>query len=298
MRVGVTFPHTEIGADPGVIREYAQAVEALGFAHLTAYDHVVGATARTGDARMDAWPAAAYAAGHDFHEPFVLFGFLAAATRTLELATGVLVLPQRQAVLVAKQAAEVAVLSGGRLRLGVGVGYNHLEYVALGEPWERRGRRLVEQMAVLRALWSQPVVDFAGEFHTLPSVGIDPRPERPIPLWMGAASPAGLRRAARHADGIFAALDARHPGVADWVEGVHTALEAAGRDRATFGLEGRVNLYGRDAGEVAEDIAAWERMGADRVTLNAMAPPDRRDRPWTVGRQLEALALAVQPVGR
>jgi probable F420-dependent oxidoreductase len=289
MQIGVTFPHLEIGSDPAVIRAYVQAVEELGYSHLTAYDHVLGAEHNRDDPRMAEWPEAAYCDRDAFHEPLVLFGYLAAITTRLEFATGVLILPQRQAALVAKQATEVDLLSGGRLRLGVGVGWNHLEYEALGEPWQRRGVRMVEQIALMRALWADPVVDFSGEFHSVPRLGINPRPTRSIPIWMGALTSFGLRRAARYAEGVISARGATHPATAGWVQDAHEALAAVGRDPATFSIEGRIDLYGRQPAAIAADLALWAEFGASHISLNAMAPPHLRHLPLTVDQHIDAL---------
>src|SRR6476660_444586 len=162
MRVGVVFPQTELGGAPGAVRAYGQRVEELGFRHILAYDHVVGAdpTVHTG------WNGP-YDVYTTFHEPLVMFGFLAAVTHTVELVTGVIILPQRQTTLVAKQAAEVDLLSGGRLRLGIGIGWNTVEYEALGEDFGTRGKRSAEQIALLRKLWTEPSVTFAGRYHTV-----------------------------------------------------------------------------------------------------------------------------------
>lgn len=197
MRIGVVFPQTEIGQDPAVIRDYAQAVESMGFTHLLAFDSVVGANPD----RPGGWDSP-YTYQHAFHEPFVLFGFCAAVTRRIELVTGVIILPQRQTALVAKQAAEVDVLSGGRLRLGIGVGWNTVEFEALGEYFGNRGKRVEEQLEVMRRLWTQELVTFEGQWHRVPDAGIRPLPvQRPIPIWMGGDSDAVIRRAARLADG-------------------------------------------------------------------------------------------------
>src|SRR6266545_3812452 len=177
IRVGVTFPQVEIGSDAGGVRAYAQAAQDLGYRHLLVYDHVLGAD----PAAYPGW-AGPYTAQSMFHEPFVLFGYLAAAVPALELVTGVIILPQRQTALVAKQAAEVDVLTGGRLRLGVGIGWNEVEYEALNEDFHTRGRRIGEQIQVLRKLWTEPVVDFHGRYHSIPRAGILPMPvQRPIP---------------------------------------------------------------------------------------------------------------------
>src|SRR3984957_11348408 len=181
MTTGVVFPQTEIGADAGAVRAYAQRVEELGFTHLLAYDHVVGAD----PAVHEGWDGP-YDVTTTFHEPLVLFGYLAALT-SLELVTGIIILPQRQTALVAKQAAEVDLLTGGRLRLGVGLGWNAVEYEALGQEFGNRGRRVEEQVALLRRLWTEPSVTFEGDFERVTGAGLAPLPvQRPIPVWFGA----------------------------------------------------------------------------------------------------------------
>ena len=199
MRIGVTFPQTEIGNDPIAIRDYAQTVEGLGYHHLLVYDHVLGAdiTNRPG------WTGA-YRLEDPFHEVFVLLGYLAGLTASLELVVGVLILPQRQTALVAKQAAEVDVLSGGRLRLGVGVGWNPVEYEGLGKNFHDRGVRSEEQIALLRALWTAPSISFEGRWERVVAAGINPLPvQRPIPTWIGGYAEATLRRIGRLGDGWF-----------------------------------------------------------------------------------------------
>src|SRR3984885_9869785 len=193
MRIGVVFPQTEIGADAGAVRAYAEHVEGLGVTHLLAYDHVVGADPND----SPGWdgPEALH---NPFHEPLVTFGYLAAVTTSLELVTGILILPQRQTVLVAKQAAEVDLLSGGRLRLGIGLGWNAVEYEALGEDFSNRGKRCEEQVDLMRKLWTEPSVTFSGSYHHVTGAGLAPLPvQRPIPVWFGASSPRALRRAGR-----------------------------------------------------------------------------------------------------
>jgi probable F420-dependent oxidoreductase len=205
MKLGVVFPQTEIGNDPTAIRDYAQAVDEAGFEHLIAYDHVLGAPVARFAGVDIGRPRPPYTEQSAFHEVFVLFGFLAAATRRVELATGVLILPQRQTALVAKQTAAVDVLSGGRFRLGIGSGWNFVEYEALGEDFHTRGRRLAEQVALLRRLWTEPLVDFEGRWDQIKQAGINPLPvQRPIPIWMGGAADVVLRRIAETADGWFA----------------------------------------------------------------------------------------------
>ena len=185
MRVGVTFPQTELGGDPGAVRAYAERVEELGYRHILIYDHVVGA-----DPQVHTGWNGPYDVYTTFHEPFVMYGYLAAVTRSLELVTGVIILPQRQTALVAKQAAEVDLLSGGRFRLGIGVGWNAVEYEALGEDFGSRGKKSAEQIELLRRLWTEQSVTFDGDFHQVTGAGIAPLPvQRPIPVWIGAASP-------------------------------------------------------------------------------------------------------------
>src|SRR5213593_1144737 len=204
MKYGVVFPQIEFGNDPQAIKDYGQAAEALGYDYLLVYDHVLGA-----HPNREPKLTGPYTHQDPFHEPMVLFGFLAAVTTRLQLTTGILILPQRQTVLVAKQAAEIDVLSSGRLRLGIGLGWNYVEYDALNETFENRGRRSAEQIEVLRALWTQQVVDFRGKFHRISHAGLNPMPiQRPIPIWFGVGSrdhavppEAALRRIARLADG-------------------------------------------------------------------------------------------------
>src|SRR4051812_37821183 len=198
MRIGVVFPQTELGGDVGAVRAYGEHVEELGYRHVLAYDHVLGA-----DPEVHSRWAGPYDVHTTFHEPFVLFGYLAAIT-SLELVTGIVILPQRQTALVAKQAAEVDLLSGGRLRLGVGLGWNAVEYEALGKDFTDRGRRITEQVDLLRRLWTEPTVTFHGRYETVTAAGLAPLPvQRPIPVWIGASSEPALRRAGRIADGWF-----------------------------------------------------------------------------------------------
>jgi probable F420-dependent oxidoreductase len=264
MRVGVTFPQTELGGDPGAVRAYGERVEELGFSHILVYDHVVGAD----PAVHKGWNGP-YDVHTTFHEPFVMFGYLAAVTRSLELVTGVIILPQRQTTLVAKQAAEVDLLSDGRFRLGIGVGWNAVEYEALGEDFGNRGKRSSEQIELLRRLWTEQSVTFAGDFHSVTGAGIAPLPvQRPIPIWVGAASPPGYKRAGRLADGWFPMMTPG-PALDEARTIVETAAADAGRDPATIGMEGRVDWRGdRDA--VADQLAQWARSGASHVSINTM----------------------------
>jgi len=264
MRVGVVFPQTELGGDPGVLRTYGERVEELGFKHILAYDHVVGA-----DPAVHTGWNGPYDVNTTFHEPFVMFGYLAAVTRSVEFVTGVVILPQRQTALVAKQAAEVDLLSNGQFRLGVGIGWNAVEYEALGEDFSNRGKRSVEQIDLLRRLWTEQSVTFDGAHHTVTGAGLAPVPvQRPIPVWIGTASEPGYRRAGRIADGWFPMMG---PGSGlDYARGiVEAASVEAGRDPASIGMEGRASWSGDDDA-VAREIAAWAGAGASHVSINTM----------------------------
>ena len=265
MRIGVLFPQTAIGADPTAIRDYAQAVEELGYRHILAYDHVLGA----GTATRPEW-SGAYTTEHLFHEPFVLFGYLAALTRQVELVTGVIILPQRQTVLVAKQAAEVDVLSGGRLRLGVGVGWNSVEYEGLNENFHDRGVRSEEQIAVLRALWDQPSVTFRGRWHQITDAGINPLPvQRPIPIWIGGHDERTLKRAGRIADGWFP-LRRPDDDMRAMLERLRRYAREAGRSPEAIGVEGRLNIGQVGEEGWAAEVAAWRDLGATHLSVNTM----------------------------
>ena len=264
MRIGVVYPQTELGGDPGAVRAYRQRVEELGFAHLLAYDHVLGAD----PAVHEGW-AGPYDIDTTFHEPLVMFGYLAAVTTTLELVTGVIILPQRQTALVAKQAAEVDLLSGGRLRFGVGLGWNAVEYEALGEQFGNRGRRSEEQLELLRLLWTQRSVTVTGRHHRVTGAGIAPLPvQRPIPLWIGAAAPRALARVGRFADGWFPMVGPG-PSLQEALAVIDAAARDAGRDPARIGMEGRVN-WQRDHDRVIADIDAWAATGATHLSVNTM----------------------------
>ncbi|MDP9355304.1 MAG: LLM class F420-dependent oxidoreductase [Chloroflexota bacterium] len=276
MRIGVILPQLEIGADPAILRAYAQAAQDLGYRHLLAYDHVLGAdpAARPGWTR--------YTAADQFHEPFVLFGYLAAAAPALELVTGVIILPQRQTALVAKQAAEVDVLTGGKLRLGVGVGWNAVEYEALGEDFSTRGRRIEEQVDVLRLLWTQPVITFHGRYHHVSEAGINPLPvQRPIPLWMGGGEERVLQRIGRMADGWFP-RERPDAGMAERIERLRSYAEAAGRPRDAVAIEGRLSIKDVPEGEWGAEVRRWRDLGATHLGINTMgaglaAPQDHID---------------------
>lgn len=264
MRLGAVFPQIEIGDDPSVIRTWAEEVERLGYQHILAYDHVVGAGTDT----RPGWRG--YTSESAFHEVFVLFGYLAAVTTKVELVTGVLILPQRQTALVAKQAAEVDVLSGGRLRLGVGVGWNPVEYDVLNESFRDRGVRSEEQIDLLRALWADPTIDYTGRWHRVDNAGIKPRPvRRRIPVWLGGNAEAVLRRAGRIGDGWLPqrAPDDEAAAMLDRVRGY--AVEA-GRSPDAVGFEARLSLAGEPRDTWAEYLAGWRDLGATHLCVNTM----------------------------
>jgi probable F420-dependent oxidoreductase len=273
MRVGAVFPQLEIGADPGVIATYARTVEQLGYDHLVIFDHVLGADAT----RPGGWTGP-YDHRSMFHEPFVLYGYLAAITTRLRLVTAVIVLPQRQTPLVAKQAAEVDVLSRGRLILGVGIGWNEVEYEALGMRFTDRGRRIEEQIAVLRALFTDDVVDFAGRWHRIDRAGLNPMPvQRPIPIWMGGGYQArerkiiepAVRRIATVADGWFTHLPPNEDGRAG-METFRRFVQEAGRDPADVPVEGRIPAARGGPEQWKRGIEAFRDMGMTSVELTTM----------------------------
>ena len=264
MDIGVVFPQTEIGADRGAIRTYAQRVEELGFTHLWAYDHVLGA-----DPEVHAPWQGPYDVDTTFHEPFVLFGHLAAIT-AMELVTGIIILPQRQTALVAKQAAEVDILTNGRFRLGVGLGWNAVEYDALGANFSDRGRRSGEQIELLRRLWTERSVTFVGAHDHVLGAGLAPLPvQRPIPVWIGASSEPGFRRAGRLADGWFPMMP---PGPA--LDAARVVVEQsardAGRDPESLGMEGRVSWTDGGVEKLVDHVGRWRAAGASHVGVNTM----------------------------
>ena len=263
MRLNAFFPTRDIGSDPAKIRDWAQAAEDLGYAYIEVPDHVFGATARNG------WTPR-YNEKDPFHETFVTLGFLAAITTRIRLSSGVLIAPQRQTGVIAKQAAEADLLSGGRLRLGIGVGWNQVEYESLGMDWKTRGARQAEQVEVLRRLWSEDLVSFRGRFHNLNEVSIVPPPvQRPIPIWFGGLSNAAVTRAARLGDGWMPIIEP--DAQAEEKLGVlREQLRSFGRDQAKFGIEGWLRVHDADPQHWAAAADGWRRLGADMVMLYPM----------------------------
>jgi probable F420-dependent oxidoreductase len=261
MHLGALFPTCEIGADPIAVRDFVQAAEGLGYARLLFFDHVL-ATPHDGRFPPLTGP---YTEQDPFHEAIVLMSFVAGVTTTVELMTGVLVLPQRQTAVVAKQAAELQALSNGRLTLGVGTGWNHVEYEALDVDYDQRGARLDEQVEVLRRLWREPIVDFTGRFHRIDRAGLCPLPPSPVPIWFGGMAPVALRRAAAIGDGY---LTASHDHAV--VERLLELRSAAGRTLSGFGLGEIVNHA--DAPARREP---WEALGGTHLFVSTQAPGTR-----------------------
>jgi len=265
MHFGVIYPQTEYPPEPAAVRDFAQTVEGLGFSHVVAYDHVLGANPE----RPGGWRGP-YTHQSAFLEPLVLYSFMAACTTRLGFLTGILILPQRQTALVAKQAATLDVLSGGRLRIGVGLGWNEVEYAALGKDFHDRGRRIEEQLEVLRRLWTEPLVTFHGRDHHIDDAGLNPLPrQRPIPIWFGGRDDRVLRRAARYGDGWIpnfrSAADARPA-----LEKLGAHLGEQGRSLSGFGLEARIPYRDGDPAAWLSAIEAWRQVGATHIGLNTM----------------------------
>ncbi|MET0324042.1 MAG: LLM class F420-dependent oxidoreductase [Ilumatobacteraceae bacterium] len=264
MQIGVVFPQTEIGAGVADVRTYGLRVEELGFAHVLAYDHVLGA-----DPAVHSPWTGPYDIATTFREPFVLFGYLAALT-SLEMVTGVIILPQRQTALVAKQAAEVDLLTEGRFRLGVGLGWNAVEYDALGKTFTDRGVRMSEQIVLLRRLWTERSVTHDGEHEQVHGAGLAPPPsQRPIPIWIGGQSPPAYRRIGRLADGWFPQVPPG-PKLDEASAIVAQAALDAGRDPATLGMEGRVSWTGAGVDKLVDQVGRWGEAGATHLSINTM----------------------------
>lgn len=261
LRLGVILPSEGVGGDSGALRAFAEAVEGLGLDHLMMFDHVLGAEHRD---REPPLPEGLYDETVAFREPFVTLAYLAAVTSRIELGTSVLVLPQRQTALVAKQAMEVQLLSGGRMRLAVGVGWHWVEYEGMAMPFARRGARIEEQIEVLRLLFGQDVVDFHGEFHDISRAGILPRSEVAPPIWVGGRAPAVLDRAARLADGFVTPVTGG--GAVDELARLHDRLRAHGRAVEGFPVEMLVDFAAGEQDWV-EQADAWAAAGGSHYTL-------------------------------
>jgi probable F420-dependent oxidoreductase len=264
MQIGVIYPQTELPTDPDTVRAYVGRVEELGYRHLETYDHVLGA-----DPAVHADWKGPYDVDTTFHEPLVFYGFLAAITK-LELVTAIVVAPQRQTALLAKQATEVDVLSGGRFRLGIGIGWNPVEYEALGQDFSTRGQRQEEQIGLLRRLWTERSVTHDGKFDRITGAGLAPMPiQRPIPIWLGGFSPAAYRRMGRLADGWFPRLEPG-PDLDAARAIIATAASQAGRDPAAIGMEPRVSLGAGGREELVKSAQGWRDTGATHLSVDTM----------------------------
>jgi probable F420-dependent oxidoreductase len=263
MKFGVVYPQTELGGDPSAVREIGVAVDALGFDSLLLYDHVVGAD------HADREPAlwGPYTENDPFHDPFVAFGYLAGLTERIELVTGVLILPQRQTVLVAQQAADADLLSGGRVRLGVGTGWNWVEYDALGQDFGTRGARLDEQIALLRRLWAEPLVTFEGRFDRIERGCINPRPTRPIPIWIGGFGEPAFRRGGRLGDGFTFAGNVE--SILEGLQRVNHYRREAGRADEPFGAE-LITSRAKDVAQLVETAERWQEAGGTHMSVLTM----------------------------
>jgi probable F420-dependent oxidoreductase len=265
LQIGIVYPQTEFGNDPSAIRDYAQTAESLGYTHILAYDHVVGANPH----RPGGW-FGPYTSETPFQEPLVLFSFLAAITQKIKLTTGIIILPQRQTTLVAKQTATLDVLSSGRLRLGVGIGWNAVEYEALNENFKNRGQRLEEQIEILRLLWTNHTVTFQGKWHSIPDAGINPRPvQRPIPIWFGGHAEEAVQRAARLGDGWMPNFYTPEEA-AGTLDLIKRTLDENGRDYSSFGLEARLKYEQGNPANWEPWINGWQKAGATHICLNTM----------------------------
>ena len=261
MELGAVFPHNEIGTDPGAIKAYVQGVEDLGATHLLIYDHVLGADPD----RPGGW-SAPYDKDTQFHEPLTTLAFIAAVTEKLNLMTTILILPQRQTALVAKQAAQVALLSNNRLRLGIGTGWNQIEYEALNEEFGNRGKRQAEQVNLMRQLWQEDSLTFEGEYHRVNAASINPRPSQPVPIWFGGSAPALLKRCGELGDGwvpLMGANDAARECLAQ----IRQHREAAGRSWEGFGIQAQAQYAGGNPDRWGSHAQKWQAMGCTHLAI-------------------------------
>lgn len=287
-RIGTVFPQIEIGNDLDDIRTYAITVRELGYRHILAYDHVLSGSQQAHHPKL----INRYDENSPFHEVFVLFGYLAAIVPDLEMVTGVLILPQRQTALVAKQSATLDLLTGGKTRLGVGIGWNDIEYQGLGEDFGNRGKRLEEQMDVLRTLWRDEIVSYNGTWHTIDQAGLAPMPvQRPIPLWIGGSAEVAVRRAARLAEGFFPNSGSRE--TYEWIMGtLRDEMQRNDRNPATFGIEPRISVAGTNPDDWKRDYSWWREQGVSHLTVNTMGAKFT-----SVQQHLDALDRAMRIIG-
>lgn len=265
MNIGVVYPQTEFGNDPIAIRDYAQAVEEMGYSHVLAYDHVLGANPD----RKGGWKGP-YTHESAFMEPFLLFTYMAAVTTTLAFASGIIILPQRETALVAKQAATLDVLSNGRFRMGIGVGWNKVEYVALSQDFHTRGKRVEEQIALLRELWTKRLVTFKGRWHDIPDAGLLPMPvQQPIPIWMGGHADVVLRRIAKMGDGWMPGFR-RAEQATELLDKLAGYLAENGRSPSDIGIEPRLHWRDGDVDHLLDVLSGWRNINTSHISLNTM----------------------------
>ena len=262
MEYGIVFPHHEIGTDAGAIKAFAQGAEALGATHMLIYDHVLGADPK----RPGGWKNRPYDKDVRFHEPFTTLAFIAAVTERIGLMTTVLILPQRQTALVAKQAAEVALLSNNRFRLGIGTGWNRIEYEALNEDFTNRGKRQAEQVDLLRKLWTEDSLTYQGQWHTVTAASINPRPSAPIPIWFGGSAPALLKRCATLGDG-WIPLMGPTPAAAEAVATLRAERARAGLEWDGFGIQAQAQIGGGNDDRWRSHASKWRDLGATHIAV-------------------------------
>ena len=261
MEIGAVFPHNEIGTDPQAIKDYAQGVEELGVTHLLIYDHVLGA-----DRDRPGGFEGPYDKDVAFHEPFTTFAFIAAVTKNLDMITTVMILPQRQTVLVAKQAAELAILSNNRFKLGIGVGWNAVEYTGLNENFKNRGKRQEEQVELMRLLWDSEVLEYKGDYHHIDKASINPRPSKSVPIWFGGGAPQLIERCADLGDG-WIPLMGPNEAARKTLAAIKEKRESKGLDWDNFGVQAQAQYAGGDAERWNKHAEKWRDLGASHLAI-------------------------------
>ncbi len=261
MEIGAVFPHNEIGTDPQAIKDYAQGVEELGVTHLLIYDHVLGA-----DRDRPGGFEGPYDKDVAFHEPFTTFAFIAAVTKKLDMITTVMILPQRQTVLVAKQAAELAILSNNRFKLGIGVGWNAVEYTGLNENFKNRGKRQEEQVELMRLLWESEVLEYKGDYHHIDKASINPRPSKSVPIWFGGGAPQLIERCADLGEG-WIPLMGPNEAARKTLAAIKEKRESKGLDWDNFGVQAQAQYAGGDAERWNKHAEKWRNLGASHLAI-------------------------------
>ena len=261
MEIGAVFPHNEIGTDPQAIKDYAQGVEELGVTHLLIYDHVLGA-----DRDRPGGFEGPYDKDVAFHEPFTTFAFIAAVTKKLDMITTVMILPQRQTVLVAKQVAELAILSNNRFTLGIGVGWNAVEYTGLNENFKNRGKRQEEQVELMRLLWESEVLEYKGDYHHIDKASINPRPSKSVPIWFGGGAPQLIERCADLGDG-WIPLMGPNEAARKTLAAIKEKRKSKGLDWDNFGVQAQAQYAGGDAERWNKHAEKWRNLGASHLAI-------------------------------